>query len=337
MEKPDFVPKGESARTPTPIGFMFPLGHYRLTFRAIDRLPLPAYSGSAWRGLFGHGLKHTVCVTRKRDCAACMLLRSCVYPYLFETAPDPQSEKMRRQQDVPHPFVLRPDPDLPGELAANERFSLELVLVGRAVSHLAYVLQAFRVAGERGVGKARARFALRTVEQSNLTIWQPIYADGGALDARPPRTIAIPPVPEEVRIRIQTPLRLRREGTLITPRNFRFQDLFGNLLRRISMLSYFHTDWGLETDFRGLVDAARALEVTRRDLHWREWTRYSSRQQRRLQMGGLVGSIALEGEDLAPFWPYLWLGQWVHAGKGAVMGLGRYRLTAECPLPATLV
>jgi len=47
-----------------------------------------------------------------------------------------------------------------------------------------------------------------------------------------------------------------------------------------------------------------------------------------VKMGGLIGEIGLEGADLEPFWPYLWLGQWTHAGKGVVMGLGRYRIGA---------
>ena len=43
-------------------------------------------------------------------------------------------------------------------------------------------------------------------------------------------------------------------------------------------------------------------------------------------MGGLVGEFELSDIGLKPFWPYLWLGQWTHSGKGTVMGLGRYRL-----------
>lgn len=39
-----------------------------------------------------------------------------------------------------------------------------------------------------------------------------------------------------------------------------------------------------------------------------------------------MGTIELAGDGLEPFWPYLWLGQWTHAGKGVVMGLGGYRI-----------
>jgi CRISPR/Cas system endoribonuclease Cas6 (RAMP superfamily) len=31
-------------------------------------------------------------------------------------------------------------------------------------------------------------------------------------------------------------------------------------------------------------------------------------------------------DALAPLMPWLWLGQWLHAGKNATMGLGKYRL-----------
>lgn len=45
-----------------------------------------------------------------------------------------------------------------------------------------------------------------------------------------------------------------------------------------------------------------------------------------MQMGGLMGSFRLDGVELDDFWPYLWLGQWTHAGKAATMGLGRYTI-----------
>lgn len=47
-------------------------------------------------------------------------------------------------------------------------------------------------------------------------------------------------------------------------------------------------------------------------------------------MGGVVGVVEYEGEAevVRPYWPLLRLGEWVHVGKGAVMGMGRYRVEA---------
>lgn len=44
-------------------------------------------------------------------------------------------------------------------------------------------------------------------------------------------------------------------------------------------------------------------------------------------MSGIVGRAELSGEALAACLPLLWLGQWLHVGKGTSMGLGRYVLS----------
>jgi CRISPR/Cas system endoribonuclease Cas6 (RAMP superfamily) len=72
---------------------------------------------------------------------------------------------------------------------------------------------------------------------------------------------------------------------------------------------------------------AETLDDTR-DLHWHDWTRYSSRQQQEMTLGGALGRWTLRGsaDTLAALWPWLWLGQWLHVGKNATMGMGGYTL-----------
>ena len=41
-------------------------------------------------------------------------------------------------------------------------------------------------------------------------------------------------------------------------------------------------------------------------------------------MEGFIGQAWYAGDDLRPLLPILWLGQWVHVGKGYVIGNGRY-------------
>lgn len=63
------------------------IGRYRLVLEAKEPLRLPDYSGSAWRGVFGNGLRRTVCATGASSCDGCLLLNHCVYAYVFETPP----------------------------------------------------------------------------------------------------------------------------------------------------------------------------------------------------------------------------------------------------------
>lgn len=49
-----------------------------------------------------------------------------------------------------------------------------------------------------------------------------------------------------------------------------------------------------------------------------------------MTLGGVLGTWALRGDadTLAQIYPWLWLGQWLHVGKNASMGLGGYTLEA---------
>lgn len=309
---------------------LIPLARYRLRFRAIEGVHLPDYAGSAWRGALGHALKRAVCVTRLDDCKPCLLYRSCAYPYLFETPPPLNSAKMRKYPSAPHPFVLdvagHSQPLDPGEIS-----ELGITLVGRANGELPYLVFAMTQAGERGLGKGQGRLALETVDQETAAgsgEWVSIHVAGGRLEPLPPASGSVPHPPQRVRLVLETPLRIKRDARLVAAADLRFADLFGSLLRRVSMLSYFHTDTPLETDFAGLTAAAREVAFLRTAFTWRDWTRYSSRQKTTMQLGGVVGEALLAGEGLEPFWPYLWIGQYVHAGHNASMGLGRYCLEA---------
>jgi hypothetical protein len=291
----------------------------------LDEPPrLPAFPGSAWRGVFGHALKRAVCVVRHTDCGACLLYRSCVYPYIFETPPPPDAGKMRRYSAVPHPFALRVEPRQSGL-----EYHLGVTLFGRAERHLPYVVHALSEAGRLGLGRDHQPFRLIDVQQARETggdEWLGIYAPGQPLQGYPATSPTIVPCPDRVQIRLLSPLRLRTRDRLATPATFRFSDLFGHLLRRISLLTYFHTDTPLEIDFAALTRAAAEVPILEPRLRWYDWTRYSSRQETTMDMGGLVGSFDLPGEFLAPFWPYLWLGQFAQVGKGTTMGLGRYEI-----------
>lgn len=308
-----------------------PLAHYRLHFRAQDPLRLPEYSGSAWRGVFGRALRKAVCVTRQRDCAGCMLHGSCVYSYVFETPPPVGAAKMRRYTSAPHPFVIEPVDDQRRDWSPGEPIHLDLLLYGRATGYLPYFLHAFEQAAAVGLGRGEARLSLEGADQVDLhgaSEWRSIYRMGAGVTSLEAGEPELPPMPPAATVHLHTPLRVQHRGRNVTPERFVFADLFGSLLRRISMLTYFHTDTPLETDFAALTQLARGVPVRDAELRWHDWTRYSSRQRTEMQLGGLVGRFGVDLAGLEALWPYLWLGQWSHAGKAASMGLGRYTLSS---------
>jgi len=307
-----------------------PISSFLFEFSFTGKNQLPAYSGSAWRGAFGHALKQTVCVVRNTACQDCMLKTTCVYPYIFETPPPPQTEKMRLYDVAPHPFIIKIHIQEP---AGTKQVCLGINLFGQSHRYLPYLIHALEKAGKSGLGQSRQTFNLVTVKQIKANQEaQVIYHNGQLSQTVLPELIQIPACPSEINVRLETPLRIKQEGKNCNQERLTYAAFFGALLRRISMLTYFHTDTPLTTDFAYLTAQAKAIQITGQQLAWHDWTRYSSRQQTKMAMGGLMGAFTVSG-NLQEFWPYLWLGQWTHVGKSTSMGLGAYRIEAAS-LPA---
>ena len=307
------------------------VGRYRLLFaQGGTVVNEPRFSGSAWRGAFGRALRQTVCVTRLDSCGTCLLKASCAYSYLFETPIPSDALKMRRYPAAPHPFALQ----IHDATATGSPYVLGLNLFGHGNRYLPYVIHAMAQAAAEGIGRRRTGLSLTAVQQAGTVTdeWRTIYTPEGELKPLLPETPAPPACGTTVRIVLCSPLRVQRREALVGPQEFTFTDLFGPLLRRLSMLAYFHGDFPLDVDFRGLVEQARQVPLIWTKLRWHDWTRYSSRQQTTMQMGGLIGEFALDGGEIGPFWPYLWVGQWTHVGKGTSMGLGQY-IIVQASLP----
>ena len=129
--------------------------------------------------------------------------------------------------------------------------------------------------------------------------------------------------PSILHLNFLTPTRLKFEGRL-SPK-LEFHILIRNLLRRISLLSYFHCENELDLDFKAIIQKAEEVRVEKSNLTWFDWERYSNRQDTTMKMGGFIGSITFEG-NFEPFMPFLSLGEYIHVGKGTSFGLGKYKV-----------
>lgn len=219
---------------------------YRFGLEALDDLHLPAYAGSTWRGLLGHGLRRAVCVTHQPRCDGCLLVGTCLYSTLFES-PAP-SEAARRFTSIPHPFILALDGPGPRRVLPGQLVSVGVNLVGEAHHAVPYLIHGLNLAGQRGVGAAQGRFRVASVHQElklGENAWEPVYDVGTAAYRRlPVAPFQIPPTPDRIVLKTITPLRIKRDGRLVVPRTFQAGDLLYHLGSRLATLQAFYREGG---------------------------------------------------------------------------------------------
>ncbi|GJL66857.1 MAG: CRISPR-associated endoribonuclease Cas6 [Nitrospirales bacterium] len=307
---------------------MLSINRYRFRLLARDTIRFASFPGSALRGLFGHSLKDTVCVTRLEHCENCMLRHDCVYSYLFET-----QATLDNGQDAPHPLIFDVR-HAAQETAPHESLFVEATLVGEAGKHLPYLIEAWRRAGKRGLGRQRAKFDLVSVDVYDFTthVWLPVSIDGTSTNvAQKPFDISSDTqvnMTESVVIELLTPYRSKRNGRLVTPESFTASAFVISLLRRIDRLRQLHERERSPIN-RELFIVASKLTMPDAELIWTDWVRYSSRQHTHMNLGGVIGSFAIDGAGLPLVWTALQLGQWIQAGKNTLFGLGCYRLKSR--------
>ena len=315
------------------------IGRFELTVEAKEPIILPPYKGSTLRGGFGNAFRRVVCVIKGKECKGCLLKGQCIYSYVFETPPPSGTKVMRKYEAAPHPFIIEPPLQEKMGYKPGDQFSFGLTLIGKAVDYLPYFIYTFDQLGSMGIGKGRGKFELKEVQsRGNGGDPSVIYSSKTkTLKAFNPKKIIVETDMREpnqeitaLTIEFLTPTRLYYNERLAF--DLEFHILVRQLLRRISLLSYFHC--GIEPsvwDFKGLINKALEVKVTDRKLRWYDWERYSARQETKINMGGFVGKITFSG-DLPPFWPYLLLGEYMHVGKGSSFGLGKYEILNH-PLP----
>jgi hypothetical protein len=119
---------------------------------------LSRWSGNTLRGGFGAHLRSLVCAQRAgpggqeaRGCEDCPLRTVCVYDFFYNSSPPEGVLVLRKQSDIPRPFVF--DPPISGRHSAGSANDFRFTLFGRGVEYLPYFLLALRNLGESGMSK----------------------------------------------------------------------------------------------------------------------------------------------------------------------------------------
>jgi hypothetical protein len=334
--------------------------HFDLEVQAADNVH--PYKGDMLRMALLWWLSEYWCPMPTRCRHGCRHPDLCMFGRICTPAVDPAwPSKLRYLMGdaAPPAYVLWDLRDRRTRFGAGERFGFELVLVGDlALSRLPAVVAAVQQGAEEGMGRQRLRARLRAVcakrpavDQANddgrHPRWDDIalaveqHPDGQAVLTWQSYRLADVTFGYEVaqvwadgwddaaihalRLDYLSPMKIKERGQWVkTPT---FGAVAKAVVRRLRLLSLAHGGGPWPHDAYGpLLDLAETVQM---DHHETQWTGYSrrSKQSGRYDIEGFLGPAWYSShEDLRPLLPILWLGQWLHAGKGYVLGNGRYRL-----------
>lgn len=296
-------------------------GKYRVSCTLQEDTLLPPFKGSAFRGAFAGAFKKTVCAVRRSTCQECLLRQRCLYVQTFEPLKASDSSAT-----APNPYLIEPPLDTESFYPAGSDFSFNLLLLGNANSYLPYYILSLERMGQFGVGKKAegkgpGRFGLDDVRMNGRSIYDPQSQQ--LLENPQPQSLT-PEKPQytesgSLTVRFLTPLRVKERNSLID--EVPFYVLIKAVLRRISTLFAEYGEQEPDLDYPGLVNRAKEVPVVDSQLYWRDFRRYSNRQESAMRLGGVVGSVTYSG-SIGTYLPLLELARFLHIGKQTTFGLG---------------
>lgn len=325
---------------------------FRAYFEVSEPLSLPAFTGSTMHGvleragfLFRHG--HT------SACDYCPVGFDCRYTYLLADylfRPLSQHPLLRESVLKLPPNYQRETPpksffcEVPrgGHYDRGQVLALGFTLVGNAIPYLPFLGCTLVALASLQVGRGSGQLCLRGIVDGipNDNGEEVLVYDASLRQqVGQAKVLSFPMIRQwaegqlrdggdiTMRLHFRTPFKYKYDNKLNQPLTKTI--FFRNLFRRLTFLSTLYTPLEHPPDWRALLDHAEQVQWSLEpDSGWQEIQRYSSTTGQRERISGWLGRVTLSG-PLAPFLPYLKLGEFLHVGKMASFGLGQYNLTID--------
>jgi len=205
--------------------------------------------------------------------------------------------------------------------------------MGQAISQLPLIILAWRRAFLKGITHDRGTASIETVELvTQFGDAVEIYSGISPVIQKHTADISVPSKfqVQDCTLKFHTPLRIEKNKRSLGPYDLTPSIFLRHLLRRISLLLAYHLidneQNTLNTDDIKKLNLQADKINDKKEIYWQNWSRYSSRQKQKMNLGGVTGQWQLN-ECPVEWLPFLYLGQWLHAGKETAFGLGKYTIS----------
>ena len=267
----------------------------KLTFIIQDRPPY--FPGSQIRGAFGHALKKVVCINPSYKCEGCFAANDCIYYDFFE------------EKNGFHNYRL--DFEL-----GKEFYEISIYLFEDAATRFAYVISAIeKMLTQTGLGLKRKTYKDFELYLNDCTIRKNGSIEIGSIspviEHRPKEFV------KDMVLHFVTPLRIKKNNRFIRDESVELDDIIRSIQKRYKEITGDLLD----------IDKTQG-RVTNKNIQYKELTRRSNRQNTTMNLGGVVGSVQIEGMDKKTF-EVLSVGEIIGVGKQTVFGLGKIKIEVK--------
>lgn len=278
---------------------------------ALEGGNVPRFLGPTLHGAFGHALR-LACETFPE---ASEINRLCYSGNASDGRP-------AHRPNWCQPFAFDVGLNEGSEIQPGKTIRAALIGKPALASQAAYfpaLLLALQLMARTGLGPDLVKFDVSEARifpapvfrprQEGIEIHPSVYESCDALRKRKFRERAV--------IVLETPTQLVSKGKTLT--EIDGPVFFRRLWQRLAA-------WGdVETGKTIKPPYFDEIQLERDGTQWWNVERYSSRQQKRLDISGLLGKVIFRGLDRFT-WSLLVLGERLHVGKNTTSGLGKYRI-----------
>lgn len=288
------------------------------TLRLLEDAHLPMNKPSAIRGGIGEMLLNANCI-RDRNCSSCDFESECLVRRTMYSKFERKPEFVTDGDSVG--YVLECE-NYETDFRKGDSLEFHLVLFGKTIVYFSQFLQAIYQLGTAGLGKEHARYEIVSLTNTlgedmldEYLVRMERYRIQRVWDYVVYRA-KHPPI--ENLISFCTPVTLKYQGQI--QKKLSLEAIVPAVLRRIYMLDCFE---GFECDALHWNDTYPNVMIENsKEIAVR---RYSSTQDRRMQLMGIKGVLRLENIPKTLL-PILLAGELMHIGKNTSFGFGRYRV-----------
>ena len=298
------------------------------TFKSENEIFFPQNPVNTFRGAMGYALRHISCIQRKSEdkyaCNSCKMANNCAYALCYETNIVHLKTDLDNLKSFEIPHLINIDSGFPGNkvVKAGERYSFIVRLMGNAVTVTPYLIVAAQNAAKKGIRGSKAELESISDEFSGRLIWSK-QKDDVILPEIENFTVQEPNWNNtencELKLNLVTPVAFKDNGRITKEPDF--SRIVGSLMRRYT---FFEATEGrkLNWHFSEISELAKQVKISGMNVETVCWERYSTRQDRRIPVSGIIGTVNYIG-PVAGFEELLNAGEVLRCGRSITLGQGR--------------